>query len=198
MKPKQSSTQKSTPYYVLDKSQLQCLASAVRLDIVDHLAAYGVMAIKELATSIGKKPSAIYHHLKMLEEVGLIHEAGTRVVNRKSEKLYMTPSRRMRLSKALADEANAGVMNDIVSVLCRQTDRDFSRGADGASVRRSGPHQNLRFFRLVNRPSAAGIKEINAKLDEIAEILWREPDPERPMVALTWVMTPLDADSSDS
>lgn len=197
MKTQINAEPKSAPYYVLDRRQLACLASAVRTDIVDHLAAYGVMSIKEIAASIGKRPSSIYRHLQLLEEVGLVLEAGTRVANRKSEKLYATPSRRMRLSKALADEANAGIMNEIVSVLCRQTERDFSRGAQAPVARRAGPHQNLRFFRLVNRPSAAGVKAINAKLDEIAEILWREPDPDRPMVALTWVMAPLDVDGSD-
>ena len=123
-----------------------------------------------------------------------MHEAGSRVVNRKTEKLYATPSRRMRLNRALGDESNGEIMREIVGVLCRQTDRDFSRGSASPNARRSGPYQNLRFFRLVNRPSADAIREINGKLDEVAEILWREPDAGRPMVGLTWIMAPLDAE----
>ncbi|HSD68984.1 MAG TPA: helix-turn-helix domain-containing protein, partial [Woeseiaceae bacterium] len=177
-------------YYVLREDQLRCLTSPIRHDMVDHLSAHGVMSIKELAASIGKKPASIYHHLKQLIEVGLVQEVGSRLVNRRHEKLYATPSRRMRLNRALADRSNSKVMRDIVDALCRQTARDFSHGLKAEDARRDGAQQNLRFFRLVNRPTAKSLKELNRKLDEIAEILWRDPDPDSPVVALTWILTP--------
>jgi DNA-binding transcriptional ArsR family regulator len=177
-------------YYVLREDQLRCLTSPVRHDMVDHLSAHGVMSIRDLAASIGKKPASIYHHLKQLIEVGLVQEVGTRLVNRRHEKLYATPSRRMRLNKALADRANNQVMREIVDALCRQTARDFTYGLIDEAARRDGVQQNLRFFRLVNRPTPRSLKELNRKLDEIAEILWRDPDPESPVVALTWILTP--------
>lgn len=186
---------KRTPVYdVLGKDQLRCLTSPVRQDMVDHLSAHGVMSIKELAASIGRKHASIYHHLKLLLDVGLVEETGSRVVNRKNEKLYATPSRRMRLNRALEDRANNEVLHDIVGALCRQTERDFSRGLADPDAYRGGGHQNLRFFRLVNRPTNQSLKEINAKLDEIAEILWRDPDPDSPVVALTWMLTPTGSD----
>lgn len=181
-------------YYVLEPQQLRCMASAVRQDMVDHLAAHGVMSIKELAASIGRKPSSIYHHLKLLLEVGLVGEAGARTVNRRREKLYATPSRRMRLNRALEDPGNDREMRAFVNALCRQTARDFSRGLDDESARRQGPGRDLRFFRLVNRPAPGSLREINRKLDEIAEILWRDPDPGSPVVALTWILTPTGSD----
>lgn len=177
-------------YYVLRDDQLRCLASPVRHDLVDHLSAHGVMSIKELAASIGKKPASTYHHLNQLIEVGLVLEVGSRVVNRRHEKLYATPSRRMRLNRALVDRGNSKVMRGIVDALCRQTARDFSYGLEANNARRDGPQQDLRFFRLVNRPSKKSLKELNTKLDEIAEILWRDPDPASPVVALTWILTP--------
>jgi DNA-binding transcriptional ArsR family regulator len=177
-------------YYVLREDQLRCLTSPVRHDLVDHLSAHGVMSIKELAASIGKKPASTYHHLNQLIEVGLVLEVGSRLVNRRHEKLYATPSRRMRLNRALADRANNRVMRDIVDALCRQTARDFSHGLKAENACRDGAQQNLRFFRLVNRPSTKSLKELNNKLDEIAEILWREPAPGSPVVALTWILTP--------
>jgi len=177
-------------YYVLRDDQLRCLTSPVRHDMVDHLSAHGVMSIRELAASIGKKPASIYHHLNQLIEAELVQEAGSRLVHRRHEKLYATPSRRMRLNRALADRANNKVMREIVDALCRQTARDFSHGLKVESARRDGAQQNLRFFRLVNRPAAKSLKELNRKLDEIAEILWRDPDPASPVVALTWILTP--------
>lgn len=179
-----------TVYHVLDRAQLRCIASPVRHDMVDHLSAHGVMSIRELAASIGRKPASIYHHLKRLLEVGLVEETGTRLANRRIEKLYATPSRRMRLNRALQEARHDDEMDEIVAGLCRQTARDFSRGLQHDDARRSGPARNLRFFRLVSRPTAESVREINRKLEEIAEILWRDPDPDRPVVALTWVLTP--------
>ncbi len=184
-------TRRANPYYVLDRRQLSAMASPIRQDIVDHLAAHDEMSIKELGASIGRNPSSIYHHLNMLLEVGLVEESGARIVNRKTEKLYTTPSRRMRLKKALEDPANNDIMQEIVAALCRQTERDFSHGLNSDDARRTGSAPNLRFFRLVNRPSPSALADINAKLDEIGEILWREPDPKSPMVALTWILSPM-------
>lgn len=158
------------------------------MDIVDHLSGRAPTSIKELANEIGRQASSIYHHVQLLVDVGLVVEAGARVVNRKSEKLYMTTAPRMRVRKALGDKRNADVMRDIVAALCREAERDFSRGLDQEG-QTQGPHRTLGFFRQVNRTSKVSLKRINALLDEIAEVLWEDPDPEGELVALTWTMS---------
>lgn len=182
------------PYWISRKDQIECLASAVRIDIVDHLAGGGPMSIKEIAREIGKKPSALYHHFEMLEDVDLIFEAGSRLVNRKTEKVYATPSRKMRMLKALGDPAHAEEMRAIVGSLARRLDKEFARGLDNDRRKTEGPARNLGFYRFLNRPSKSTLKEVNAKLDEIAELLWQDRDPSQPMVLLSWVMSPVDSD----
>ncbi|MBX7540351.1 winged helix-turn-helix domain-containing protein [Qipengyuania sphaerica] len=177
--------------WILREDQLACLASATRMDIVDHLAAHGPMAVRELAPAIGMKPSAIYHHLEQLVEVGLVADTGSRTHNGKAEALYNTPSRRMRLRRALEDPANAETMQKIVTALGRRAQRDFSQGQRQAEVRASGDARNLGFFRLVNRMDAKRLARMNALLDEVAELMWQEGDEDGELVALTWVMAPL-------
>ncbi|WDI32721.1 helix-turn-helix domain-containing protein [Hyphococcus flavus] len=194
-KPAPSGQKISTkPYWITRKDQITCLASAVRLDILDHLVGAGPMSIKELAYEIGMKPSALYHHFAQLQEVDLIFESGTRIVNRKSEKLYATPSRKMRLLKALGDPSHAEEMQLIVSALARRIDREFADGLDNEDRKTSGVGRNLGFYRAMNRPSKATLREINKKLDEIADLLWEEKDPNQPMISLSWVMAPLETD----
>lgn len=182
------------PYWINRKDQIACLASAVRIDIVDHLAGGGPMSIKELAREIGKKPSALYHHFEQLEAVDLIFETGSRLVNRKTEKIYATPSRKMRMLRALGDPDHAEEMRAIVSSLARRLDKEFSKGLEHDQRKTEGPARNLGFYRFLNRPSKATLKEVNAKLDEISELLWQDRDPSQPMVLLSWVMSPLDTD----
>lgn len=176
--------------WVLRTDQLRCLVSAVRTDIVDQLAGRGPMSIKELATAIGKRPSALYHHIDQLLEVELVREAGARVVNRKQEKLYATPSRRIRLKPALARPENAEVMAEIVSALARQADRDFSKGQYVQDAKVEGVERNLGFFRLVAKPGPEKLARINALLDEIGEIMWEDAEEVFPAVTLTWFMAP--------
>jgi len=182
------------PYWITRKDQIMSLASAVRIDILDHLAGGGPMSIKEIAAEIGMKPSALYHHMEQLEAVDLIFEAGTRLVNRKSEKVYATPSRKMRMLRALGDPAHAEEMRAIVGSLGRRLEKEFSNGLDNERRKTEGAARNLGFYRFLNRPSKSTLKEVNKKLDEIAELLWQDRDPSQPMVLLSWVMTPLDTD----
>jgi hypothetical protein len=54
-----------------------------------------------------------------------------------------------------------------------------------------GKARNYGFFRLLARPSPDKLAAINARLDEIAEMLWAADDPAADPVCLAWVMTPL-------
>ena len=178
--------------WILREDQLLCLASATRMDIIDHMAAHGPLSIRELAGQIGMQPSALYHHIERLLEVGLIVESGEQVSNRKSEKLYATPSRRMRLRRALSEGHYPEAMDRIVATLGRRAERDFARGQRGDDVRAEGEARNLGFFRLVSRADSRRLAKINALLEELAELMWEEPDPDGKLVALTWIMAPID------
>lgn len=177
--------------WIMREDQLECLVSATRTDIVDHLAAHGPMSVKELAVAIGMQPSALYHHIDKLLEVGLVVEQGSRVANRKQEKLYATLSRRIRLRRALEEGQHKDIMNRIVATLGRRAERDFARGQEHASACADGNARNLGFFRLVARPNAEKLARINALLGEVAELMWEDADPDGDVVALTWVMAPV-------
>lgn len=183
-----TASDRDEPFWILRRDQLLCLRSAVRMDLVDHLAGWGPLSVRELAIAVGMQPSAVYHHLRQLIAVDLVREAGARVVNRKSEKLYETPSRKMRLRRALEDPANAEIMQRIVEALCRQAERDFTGGLQAGGKAAPGPDRDLGFFRLIARPSPDTLARLNAVLDQLYDILWEEPDPSQPAIALTWIL----------
>ena len=183
-------------YWIMDRAQLAVLASPRRLDIVDALAAAGPLSVRALAAQIGARPSALYHHLTLLIEAGLIAEAGTRTINRKRETLYATPAPRMRLIRALAQGRHQEEMDEIVSALARQMERDFRAAGKLPGRCAEGDARNYGFFRLLARPGPENIAAINIRLQEIAEILWASSDPGADPVCLAWVMTPL-AGSAD-
>lgn len=178
-------------YWILDERQLECLTSAPRAEILDWLCSSGPQSVSDLAGSLNRKPSSLYHHIELMMQVGLVEEVGTRTVYRRTEKLYATPSRRMRLKRALADGNHDELMDRTVAAMTKQFAKDFSAGLGDGQARRTGPYRDLGFYRFVGRPSREGLKEINGHLEAIADILWSDQDPERPAVALGWVMAPL-------
>lgn len=177
--------------WILREDQLECLVSATRTDIVDHLAAHGPLSVRELAKAIGMQPSALYHHLELLVAVDLVREEGSISSNGKAEALYATPSRRMRLRRALEDPHHAPTMRKIVATLGRRAERDFARGIEADCARAGSQDRNLGFFRLVNRMDRQRLGRLNALLDEVAELMWEEPQEDGELVTLTWVMAPL-------
>ena len=112
-------------YWIMAPEQLAVMASARRQDIVDRLAATGPLSIKEIAAQIGARPSALYHHIERLIDVGLVIEAGARTIRRKRTLLYATPAPRMRMARALAERRDPALMDAIVGSLTRQMERDF-------------------------------------------------------------------------
>jgi DNA-binding transcriptional ArsR family regulator len=178
-------------YWIERADQIAALTSMRRHDIGDRIAASGPMSIKELAEQIGVQPSALYHHVKIMLDVGLLVEAGSRIVRRKREQLYAAPGRRMRLIRALASGEHQELMEEVVAAMTRQMDRDFRVGGTNKGRKAEGDGRNYGFFRLIGRPGKKELARINACLQEVAELLWEGDDPEAELLCLGWVLTPL-------
>ena len=186
-----ASRRKSETYWVLQRKQIRSLVSQRRLEIIDRLVAAGPLSAKELARLVGAQPSALYHHLAQLIEVGLVVEAGYRVVRRRREALYMTRAPRIRLFRALRDPGNAREMIRITATMSRQMSRDFRQGIRSPGARPSGELQNLGFMRLVASPSPATLRRINRYLKEIGELLFISTDARYEPLSLAWIMAPV-------
>jgi DNA-binding transcriptional ArsR family regulator len=193
MKRKTKPNGKQQTYWVLEKRQILCLASARRHDIIDKFVATGPMSIRELAPLMGASPASLYHHIEKLKSVGLIVPAGHRVVNRRREQIYATPAPRMRMElfKAFADPANRSAVDKVGRALARQFERDFHAGLRSDQANIGGPHRNLALARLVGAPDKGGMAKINRHFDAIAEILWRSRGRKGPLVAFAWTVAPV-------
>lgn len=178
-------------YQIVKPEQLEAVVSTRRHDIMDQMTAFGPMSVRELAEAIGVATSSLYYHIEHLCSVGLLQEAGIRQTNGKPEQLYAAPSRRMRMLDALKEPRNKEVLKSLVSSICRQALRDFARGYDAPHRRTTGARRNMRFARLVCRPDAGTLEQINAHLDAITELISSCANGSGERVAFTWVVAPL-------
>jgi hypothetical protein len=179
-------------YQITRPEQLGAVVSTVRSDIMDQVATFGPLSVREIGELTGAAPSSLYHHVEKLAAVGLLVEAGQRHAAKKPEQLYDTPAPRMRMLEALQDPTNQPVLESLVDSLCRQANRDFARGIAAPHRQTAGETRNVRFARLVCRPDAQTLAQINTHLDAVTELIARSADGSGERIAYAWVVTPQD------
>jgi len=107
---------------VSDINTLKVLADDLRLKLYDLVRGYSmageVCTVKMLAETLGMPPSRLYYHVNLLESVGLLKVAETRLVSGIMEKYYQAAARRLIInqeSTGTADDLPAGVISGVVN-----------------------------------------------------------------------------------
>lgn len=184
-------------YWITRADQLKVLQSAIRMDIVDRLVAVGPMSVKDLAAWTGKKTTPIYHHLRQMEEVGLVNRAREFGTRGRPAAVYEASGRRMRLARAPLKVSNRKPMARIGRIVASQAAKDYAMGFEASNWRIEGPNRNHWVFRCVARPSPKRLERMNALLNELSELIWTpDPSPGELSVSIAWFLSPLQISSS--
>jgi DNA-binding transcriptional ArsR family regulator len=181
--------------YQVSKAQLEALTAPVRHDILDRLIAKGPMTVSEIGAALARAPTAIYHHLRQLEAVGLVvaeKPDGAPIEPGRPSLRYRAVGPMLLATDASRDPANRKLIARIARAAASQTARDFEIGLAGGARIIGGAARNHTFVRAVSAPSPARLARINALLDELAELVGT-PDPNPgPLVSVAWIMAPLE------
>lgn len=178
-------------YWITRREQYECLMSARRMDIIDLLANTGARSVREIASLLGVKPSSLYHHIELLLDVGLIELAGSRLVNRRQEKLYQTPRASLKYGLKFDDPLAFALYSRIGDVQARQSAKDLRRGLKTQAVVADGPGKNTWIFRLVGSPDPEALAKINSHIEEIAKLFWDSAGQDNGLVVMSAIMAPV-------
>jgi predicted ArsR family transcriptional regulator len=153
--------------HFLSQHQLESLTSPHRLAIVQRLYVDKQATAAELAQRMGRPVTSLYHHLKQLEDVGVIRVASERKGSRRPEAVYAlvaddlstaqavkTPSGRKTYGRAAARVADAGA-------------RAFSAAVTRDDLRFEGEQRNAMVRFYVLRANQEKIAQLNALLNEL-------------------------------
>jgi predicted transcriptional regulator len=179
-------------YWIERPEQIRALASPLRTEIGDLLAGQGPLTVRELATALGRQPTAIYHHLQELERVGIVRpRERTQGERGRPAIAYETVAPRMRMARAARNPRNRKPLARAGAAAATQAARDYGHGFTAPHWAIEGPGRNHWFFRVVTAPSKARLARINALLDELATLVWT-PDPiPGPPMSVAWFLAPL-------
>jgi DNA-binding transcriptional ArsR family regulator len=188
---------KATTYWIEDARQIEAVAHPARQEIMDRLVALGPMSVREIADSLGRNVTTLYHHLKVLEELGLIKVSSATAGNRgRPYIVYRAIAPRVRLLHAAMDPKFREPISKWARLVGAQAAKEFVAGLSHESAKHVGAERNLCITRFVIAPSRARLARINELLGEISELVWTQDPNPGPPLSIGWFISPLDRETN--
>lgn len=176
------------PYRIAKPAAARALASATRQEIVDALSSAGPCTVARLADLLGRRPDALYFHLRTLERVGLVRQRPESAEDSNNGVIYELPASSVRLDYKSAPRSDlVRVVRNAVKLSLREFEREClagrSTGPEGRRVLWGG-----RVMGWVNETELASI---NSLLDSLHSVLRQgRPGPNRRAVSLGFLLAP--------
>ena len=99
--------EQSAVYKITSLEQIKVVADPLRLRILECFSREE-QTTKQVAQKIGEKPTRLYHHVELLERVGLIRRTRTRQNRGTLEKYYLAVARCFEAGPGLFSGAESG------------------------------------------------------------------------------------------
>jgi len=163
------------------------VGSPARLELLEALQALGVPAsVADLARRTGRRPSALYHHLRKLVAAGLVLAAGSRRSGSRDEALFTPAAREIRIEHDPADPAATRALRQGAAAVLRQAGRDYARAVGAAAAAgRALPHGALT-TRTKAWLGAEDLAEVARRLKDLQAFMRERSRPGRGrLIALT-------------
>lgn len=179
------------PPVVRTPAQVRAIVSPVRQEVLDAVEAAGPCTVADLASTLGRRPDALYFHIRALEKVRLLVRVGTRGQGRSEAAVFDVSARPVRLDYA-SSRGRAARLGPVLDAVLRLARRDTRRALASSAAVAEGPARNLWVARFRGRVGPDDLARINALLEECSAIL-RDARPEQggTPVALAFALTPL-------
>ena len=158
------------PYVISDRRQISALASSVRQDIVDVVAAIGPATAPEIARSLGRRPDGLYFHLRLLSRVGLLKEGERPNGSGRMVTTYDVPGRPLRIRYDLSNAAGSRAVSRVTASMLRTANRGFARAAAKGDARVTGARRELWAARTRGWLTEEGLEEVNKTFARLIEL----------------------------
>lgn len=179
---------------MVDASQLKCMTSPVRAEILSSLVALGDLSVRELGRQLGRDPNGLYYHIRLLMKAGLIVEVGKYEGEAREEMIIGRVAKRIQ-APAEGSDIYYAYLKKTAQTYLRQSIRETNRFID--STKNNSKHFELgdlqrRSFRLPPEK----VVELKQRLLQVLKWAEKQSDPELGMrVSLIYTLVPLtDAD----
>lgn len=170
-------------------AQIRALASPLRQEILDTLDAEGPCSIAQLAEHLGRAADTLYFHVKHLLRTRLLVEKERKQLGRHVFAIYDLVARPLRIDRRKASRTD---MLRVAGGILRLALRDYDRGFDHANAEFEGTSRNHWVARAQGYLDAAGIAELNERMESLLEFVRSAPPrPGSSPIAFAFAFTPI-------
>lgn len=146
------------------------MASPLRIQIVDRLQMLGAAAVPAIASSLGRRPDSLYHHVRILERAGIIRADGWERSGSHNQALYRLAGE-VRFPYPTMSGRGASPMIAVTSALLRSADRGLAAALTKGGLKESGPEKDLWCRVQTARLSASDLAKVNSYLAQADAVL---------------------------
>ena len=168
-------------YRISDLDQVKALAHPLRMRIIETLAASEPMTTKQVAESLGEKPTRLYHHVDLLEKAGLIRLTHTRQNRGTTEKYFEAIARAFRADADLfSDESSAdqeNALRPMIHTVFDNTTSELLRLIDTDRAGKLLEDEGLLSY-IEMHLAQEQVDEVQQKLKDVLDLLQSFEDPE--------------------
>ncbi|HEX2368230.1 MAG TPA: helix-turn-helix domain-containing protein [Acidimicrobiia bacterium] len=180
-------------FWIEDLDTLRALADPTRLQIIELLVK--PLSVKEIAEEMAVPRTRLYHHIKTLEQNGLIRVVGERKARALNERVFVAAAKEFRPGPGILEEATGDEMAEALLTTVLDTTRaDFIRAVRSGVVRLDeiGEHQLLAVGRCLVRLPEAKAEKFAREVEDLVRRMNEEDTQadEDPVSAFAFVFYP--------
>ncbi|HEY5338237.1 MAG TPA: helix-turn-helix domain-containing protein [Rhizomicrobium sp.] len=155
--------------HLLTQTQLESLTSPIRLAIVQRLDVDKEATARELAHRMGRPVTSLYHHLKQLEEIGVLRVVAERKGARRPESVYATVANHLSSADAIKTANGRRTYARAALRVAEAGARAFSAAVAKGSPKFEGEQRNAMVRYYVLRADGKKMARLNKLLNELGD-----------------------------
>ena len=177
---------------ISDPGLITVLASPVRQEIVDTLAALGGDAsAADLALQLGRHADGLYYHLKILCKAKLVVELTAQGEDERRYRLAGESSQPLRLAYRVPDGRHVTALRKFAHGLMQVAERDFGEALEMTGVGLESPARQLWAARNKGWLSEGELEEVNVLLERLCTLMSQTRTDERnQLLSCTFALAP--------
>jgi DNA-binding transcriptional ArsR family regulator len=170
---------KTRPYVVKSHKQLLALASPGREDITDAVAVLGPCGVSELARFLGRSRHALYYHVRVLRDCGLLVETHVEGKGVKPTAHYDLPGRPILVRYDLSSPKTRRAVIALGRARFRSGQRGFVRACASNDPVVEGRRRNLWVAHWKGWLTVSDLEKANRLLTELVDVFTPSVDDSR-------------------
>ena len=177
----------------LSAEQLKLMSFGPRRDIVSVLAEAPDLSTREIADRLHRSPTALYRHMELLVEAGLVLQSGQRSGVKRPEAVFALTAHNLSAAEATAKVEGRSALAQAAKRYAAAASRRFSQALETGAARPNGHDANLALSHLELQLDQAGLRQFQRLLQDFLKSATGLRDDSRPgqeRIAVTILVAP--------